>query len=143
LTAETELMRARSLCKHCIEGFCYLATGCRCESEHPAIVEVAEQVKSGKLRVDVVLEQMLETFRDRNSTYKDNWKSAGDVMAALFPQGIKLQTKADHIKFAFLNHIVGKLTRFVAADMAHTDSIHDLAVYAAMMEAFLKLRNGE
>lgn len=91
-----------------------------------------------KLRADETLTHMAETFRERNSTYGDNWITVGDVFVAMFPEGLELQTEADFIAFHWLSWIIGKLTRFVNSNMKSLDSLHDVAVYCAMLETFLK-----
>jgi hypothetical protein len=86
---------------------------------------------------DKILEDMANTYKDRNKTYGESFMSMGPVMAALFPNGITLKTKEDFVTFHLLDWMVGKLNRFVNTGMTHIDSIHDLAVYAAMIEMVL------
>jgi len=86
---------------------------------------------------DQILEKMAQTYKERNQIYGDNFMTMGPVMSALFPQGITLKTQNDFIMFHLLDWLVGKLTRFVNTGMTHVDSIHDLAVYAAMIEMML------
>jgi hypothetical protein len=86
---------------------------------------------------------MAATFRSRNPMYGENWKNVGNVMAAMFPNGITLRTPRDFVRFHFFDWTVGKLCRFVNADMEHTDSVHDAAVYLSMIEAFLSLEQKE
>jgi hypothetical protein len=86
---------------------------------------------------DQILESMAQTYKERNKTYGDNFLTMGPVMKALFPNGITLKTEQDFIMFHLLDWLVGKLTRFVKTDMTHVDSIHDLAVYAAMIEMMI------
>lgn len=86
---------------------------------------------------DDILIEAGETFRQRRAVYGDNWKRAGAVMAAMFPNGIKMVTAADHDSFHILSLIVVKLTRYaVSLDRGefHQDSVHDAAVYCAMLE---------
>jgi len=87
---------------------------------------------------DQILEEMAKTYKQRNEIYGDNFMTMGPVMTALFPNGITLKTQQDFIVFHLLDWMVGKLTRFVNTGMVHIDSIHDLAVYAAMIEMMLK-----
>lgn len=82
-----------------------------------------------------ILQEMAETYRERNVVYGDNFKKMGPLMVSLFPNGITLKTEQDFIQFHLLDWICGKLTRFASSDLTHIDSIHDLAVYAAMLEA--------
>jgi hypothetical protein len=101
--------------------------------------ETNKEIKSGniKLRTDKILEAMAETFRERNAKYGDNYQKVGKVMAVLFPDGMTLKTEADFIRWHFFDWAIGKLTRFVSADMKHQDSIHDCAVYLAMIEDYI------
>ena len=89
------------------------------------------------LRADEVLEEMARTFRDRNGKYKDNWKNTGAVMLAFMPNGVTLLTEEDFVKFHLFEWVIGKLTRFVNTGMTDKGSVHDAAVYLAMIEAFI------
>ena len=42
-----------------------------------------------------ILVEMGETFRERNKVYGDNYKRVGEVMNALFPDGVELKTVED------------------------------------------------
>lgn len=86
---------------------------------------------------DQILAEMAVTFKERNAVYGDNWKSVGDVMAALFPDGILLKSAADANRWHLFELIVVKLTRFANSGLTHADSIHDAAVYGAMLESIL------
>ena len=87
-----------------------------------------------------VLQGMADTYRERNKVYGDNFRNVGHVMAALHPRGAGLQTPADHELFHLWSLLIVKLTRFANSDLTHIDSIHDAAVYAAMIEAILQER---
>lgn len=82
-----------------------------------------------------ILQRAADTFRDRNAVYKDNAGKVGQVMAVLFPEGVTLKTEADHKFYHLFELLIVKLTRFTNSGMHHEDSIHDLMVYAAMLEA--------
>lgn len=83
-----------------------------------------------------LMEELAERFRERNGKYKDNWRNLGDVMVALYPEGITLRTADDFVKFHLLEWTLGKVTRFVNSDDG--DSIEDAAVYAAMIGSYLR-----
>lgn len=90
------------------------------------------------------LEAMAETFRQRNKIYGSNYKqSHGLVFKALFPNGLTLKSDMDFNRFAALNAIVAKLTRYVNnfQQGGHKDSIHDLAVFASMLEELDEIVN--
>lgn len=78
---------------------------------------------------------MAATYSDRNKEYGDAYKRHGEVMAALFPNPIALENATDHNRFALLTMVVGKLVRYSSNFIAggHEDSLHDMAVYAAML----------
>ena len=81
-----------------------------------------------------VLRGMADTFEERNQVYGDNYKLVGEIMKILFPDGVPpslLHSPAFHL---FELKIV-KLTRFAISGMTHEDSIHDDAVYSAMIQA--------
>ena len=82
------------------------------------------------------LESALNTFRARSKVYGNNYLQHGKVMRALFPAGVALSTLSDYNRFGIINMIVSKLTRYSQNwDKAHLDSIHDLGVYAFMLES--------
>ena len=85
------------------------------------------------------LEEALETFKQRNKQYGDNYLTHGKVMTALFPNGIQLQTVEDWNRFGIVNMIVAKLTRYAQKwpDVSEStiDSVHDTGVYSFMLEA--------
>ena len=81
------------------------------------------------------LEKALETYRERNKLYGDNYKHFGEVMCALFPKGLRLYTTHDWNRFGVLIQIISKLTRYTQIPLVgHQDSIHDMIVYSAMLE---------
>tara|TARA_Y100000401_G_C8270209_1_gene197956 strand:- start:207 stop:506 length:300 start_codon:yes stop_codon:yes gene_type:complete len=86
---------------------------------------------------DKILLSMAKTFRERNKIYGDNYKSVGEVMMALFPDGIELSSKDQFNKWHLFELMVVKLTRFANTNLSHKDSIHDAAVYAAMVESLM------
>lgn len=85
---------------------------------------------------------MADTYRERNAVYGDNWRNVGNVMMALYPDGIKLSTAEQFNMWHLFELIVVKLTRFANSKLSHADSIHDIAVYAAMLEAAIKEKEG-
>ena len=88
-----------------------------------------------------ILAEMAETFRERNKVYGDNYKRVGDVMIALFPQGVTISTAEEFNVWHLFELMVVKLTRFANSNLSHEDSIHDLAVYAAMVESLIRKEN--
>ena len=88
-----------------------------------------------------VLSEAAETFRARNAVYKDNANNVGKVMQALFPNGVQLKTQEDHKMYHLFELIIVKLTRFANSGLTHKDSVHDMAVYAAMCETLTDKHN--
>jgi hypothetical protein len=78
-----------------------------------------------------VLREMAETFDQRNAVYKDNYKTAGAILRAMYPQGIAQHLMGDELHLLML--IAVKLSRFVHAEHKHKDSMVDVGVYAAMI----------
>lgn len=97
---------------------------------------IAHGTSKQRTAADVLVE-MADTYRERNKVYGDNYKTVGAVMAALFPEGVELKTAADYNRWHLFELLVVKLTRFANSGLTHQDSIHDLAVYAAMVEAII------
>lgn len=85
----------------------------------------------------VILQEMSSTFKERNKIYGDNYKSVGSVMHSLFPDGVNLKTVDDYNTWHLFELMIVKITRFVNTKMTHRDSIHDIAVYAAMIESLI------
>lgn len=85
-----------------------------------------------------ILAEMADTYRERNKVYGDNYKRVGDVMSALFPEGVMLVTPEDFNVWHLFELMVVKMTRFANSGLTHEDSIHDLAVYAAMVESLIR-----
>ena len=82
------------------------------------------------------MEQALKTFKERNKVYGDNYHQHGKVMMALFPEGANLSTIEDYNRFGIINMLVAKLTRYCQGwPKSHQDSIHDMGVYAFMLES--------
>ena len=84
------------------------------------------------------LEAMAKTYRERNAVYGDNWRSVGDVMMKMFPNGSEMRDAEDFNDWHLFELIIVKLTRFANSKLTHIDSIHDIAVSAAMLEASLR-----
>jgi|SRR6516162_9307468 len=73
-------------------------------------------------------------YEVRNKAYGDSYKEAGAVLAALFPNGLGIQTAEDFNRFCLLVHIITKLSRYCNNFINPTSSDHmkDIAVYATM-----------
>lgn len=83
-----------------------------------------------------------KTFKERNAVYGGSFLTFGGVMSALFPDGMKISA-LDNDAFNRLGvfvQIIGKCCRYAAkfGSGGHTDSAHDLMVYAAILESLTK-----
>ena len=85
--------------------------------------------------VSKALHTMADTFEERNKVYGDNYKVVGELMAKMYPDGVTLKTPDDFNRWHLFELMVVKLSRFTQSGLTHKDSIHDLAVYAAMVES--------
>jgi|SRR6185436_19050198 len=80
------------------------------------------------------IEQMLSTYRERNAIYGDNYKVAGVIFKQLFKDGLEIKTIEDYNRFAILMQIINKIIRYSFNwQTGHCDSLHDLAVYSAIL----------
>ena len=86
--------------------------------------------------VPELLRDCAQTYEERNRVYGDNYKKFGHVMAAIFPNGLRLETADEHNRFGVFVQCLSKLTRYAESIErgGHPDSAHDLSVYAAMLE---------
>lgn len=85
---------------------------------------------------DQILAQMAMTYKERNAVYGDNFKMVAKLMAVLFPDGVPAElVTQDHFHLFELKLV--KLSRFAISHLTHQDSIHDDAVYSAMIESIL------
>ena len=86
--------------------------------------------------VESVFKDALKTFKERNKVYGDNYHQHGKVMMTLFPNGVQLNTEKEHNRFGIINMLVAKLTRYTQNwPASHLDSIHDMGVYAFILES--------
>lgn len=91
-----------------------------------------------------ILREMGRTFEERGKIYGDNWKRIGVVMDALAGgEAVTIEGPDDWLKWSLFFLMVTKMTRLATTDIEHIDSVHDLAVYAAMLESALSKLPGE
>lgn len=84
-----------------------------------------------------VLAEMAKTYRDRNAVYGDNFKMVARMVGVLFPDGVPPELVVTDQWHLFELKLV-KLSRFAISGLTHVDSVHDDAVYGAMIEAILR-----
>jgi hypothetical protein len=107
-----------------------------CGSASIALNKAAEALAPGG--TPGILMKMAETYQEHNRVYGDNYMRVGKVMSILFPDGVELVTPEDFNRWHLFELVVIKLTRFTQTGLTHIDTIHDLAVYAAMVEMTLQ-----
>lgn len=85
-----------------------------------------------------ILQAAAQTNLDKQKEYGDNYLKFGSVFAALFPDGLVSKTFDDHNRLHLLIQIIVKITRYAENFNrgGHQDSLRDLAVYSAMLEAY-------
>ncbi len=82
-----------------------------------------------------ILLKLIEVQREKEAEYGAAYKRHGNIMAALFPNGITLQTAEDFNFFAIYDLLVVKMNRMASSLVdgeVHMDSLGDISVYSAM-----------
>ncbi len=83
-----------------------------------------------------ILVALAQLQRRKDDEYNGSWTKFGAQMAALFPEGLKLETAEDFGRFALLNWILSKISRYAGNfKNGHPDSLGDAAIYCAMLQA--------
>jgi|KBSSwiStaDraftv2_1062776.scaffolds.fasta_scaffold40651_3 hypothetical protein len=82
------------------------------------------------------LKAAMQTYEQRNDVYADNFVRLGNVMAAMFPGGLTMQTPKDWQRLYTFMMIQVKQTRYAAQwyNGGHQDSSIDTIVYAALQK---------
>lgn len=93
--------------------------------------------KTDRRPASEILRAMADTFDERNAVYRDNSRMIPKLIRALFPHGVPSRL-VEQEEFHLFELILVKLARFASTDLAHIDSIHDIAPYCAMIETILK-----
>jgi len=90
--------------------------------------------------VHELLLEAAKTFESRNKEYGNAYLRFGKVMAEIFPAGLTIDTPTEWMRLGLFIQIINKACR-ASASMPlrpHPDSIHDLGVYAFMLESLDK-----
>ena len=82
-----------------------------------------------------LLHHALLTHRERAAAYGLSYQRFGDVAAALWPEGLTLCTRDDWVRHGVVVQLISKLARYCATPDGHSDSAHDMIVYAAILES--------
>lgn len=115
------------------------------ENEVKQVTLSAELRKNLKVDAGDLLHAAANLFDDRKKVYGLNYKKVGPIMNALFPDGIPLKTIDDHNRFHIFMLQIVKITRYAEnwSKGGHGDSMADISVYAAMLQAIDKEINDQ
>lgn len=88
------------------------------------------------MSVEKKFEKALETHFERGKIYGEGYKVTGKIIKDLFPKGVVLKSADDFGRFWLVCTEISKLQRYCNNFSAggHKDSIHDLGVYAFLLE---------
>lgn len=94
----------------------------------------AAYLKGREITAADVLQEMANTFRERNAVYGSNYRMVAKLMAVLFSEGVPPDLVVQD-QFHLFELMLVKISRYAISGLTHIDSVHDLAVYGAMCEA--------
>jgi hypothetical protein len=81
------------------------------------------------------MERGAGTYRVRNKRYGNNYKRFGEIMMALFPNGLTINSVEHWNRMGVIHMIIAKMSRYVTdPKKGHLDSAHDMGVYSFMLE---------
>jgi hypothetical protein len=106
---------------------------------YESCAECKEKVRAARIKNNhhaiSNMERALSTYRDRNRVYGNNYKRFGIIMHSLYPKGVDFSTPEQWNRFGIILQMISKLSRYVTDPAAgHIDSVHDMGVYAFMLE---------
>lgn len=83
------------------------------------------------------LREAIKTFEARDKVYGKGFLKHGQVLKAMFPDGLTLTTETDFSRWVLFNMVLVKIMRYAENFLkgGHQDSIHDLGVYAFLLES--------
>ena len=84
-----------------------------------------------------LLQESVETFKQRAEVYGDNYKKFGVVMQSLFPAGLLVNSVEEWNRIGLFIQDIAKTTRYVENwhKGGHDDSLNDKSVYSAMLRS--------
>lgn len=82
--------------------------------------------------------ELANIFKDRNKSYKDNYRTTGSVIKSMFPDGVFLRTEEEFNRFYLYVMLIHKMTRAFKTfpSKSHDDSLDDLAVYSQLLRDY-------
>lgn len=111
---------------------------------NPNQLNIANEEKKERNHSAVTnIAQALSTYVERNRAYGNSYHKFGTVMAALFPNGLTLNSVEDFNRYGVFFMQISKLIRYSTdPKKGHLDSVHDLGVYSFMLEELDALAQG-
>jgi len=96
---------------------------------------IPEKGEGEKKTVADFLRESADIFEERNKAYGGSYKDFGNIMKALFPDGIHIDSAEDMNRFGVLHMMVSKLHRYCGNfdKGGHADSLTDLSTYSGML----------
>jgi hypothetical protein len=100
-----------------------------------SILDIARPHDSENYHAISNMERGAATYRERNKRYGNNYKRFGEIMMALFPDGLTINTVEHWNRMGVIHMIIAKMSRYVTdPKRGHLDSAHDMGVYSFMLE---------
>jgi len=90
-----------------------------------------------------MFEHLESMFEKKNSDYGNSFSKFGQICHVLFPDGIKLESEEDFVKFGLFSNILTKLNRLANLEFnkkgdsnfeSISDTCDDLSVYSQILK---------
>jgi hypothetical protein len=82
------------------------------------------------------LAKLGKLFEERHKVYGKDYEYVGQILSAMFPEGLILSRPEDFRRFYMFVFLLSKINRYsqcLGRGTGHKDSLDDLAVYAQML----------
>lgn len=90
------------------------------------------------MKVADIFDEAKKLHIAKGEEYGNTSAMFGNVLLALFPDGINIDCAADANKFGIYFMMIHKMMRIASTGFKSKDSVRDLCVYAAMLEELLE-----
>src|SRR5215207_5579845 len=77
---------------------------------------------------------------DTSKAAIDSCKRTGEVMAALFPDGLHLETDDEFAIFRLFDRLVGDVAHFARTGMTQPAALRDISLHAMLLESVISSR---
>ena len=93
-----------------------------------------------KKNVAELLKEKAELFQRKSEEYGYSYLQYGDVMTAIFPNGMKVRPGDVDTwnRFGIYSMMVHKMLRLANTSCRSIDSVKDIQVYGAMLESIME-----